>query len=54
MSCYGLEASPYVVSLPDGTVNSNGGSTLDCCECPCEGESPIGIHNYGTCCACTT
>lgn len=46
MSCYGNQASLYVVNLPPGTVDSNGNNTLDCCECPCGATcAPVVLAN---------
>ena len=46
MSCYGNQASQYVVNLPPGIVDSNGNNTLDCCECPCGSAcAPVVLAN---------
>jgi hypothetical protein len=45
MACYGEGSASTTISLPNGTVDINGNSTLDCCYCgnppPGEGELPI-------------
>jgi hypothetical protein len=46
MACYGAGSASAAISLPNGTVDINGNSTLDCCYCaggttPPPGELPI-------------
>lgn len=43
MACYGAGSASATISLPNGTVDINGNSSLDCCSCPGGGGGGGGV-----------